>query len=74
MGLGRKPVVKIPAGLCGLIAAVMEATMRHPPLRRQAVAGMTQDADLDPAEAVRELGYAPARVSAKLPGCFPRQR
>jgi len=74
MGLGRKPIVKIPAGVCGLIAAAMEATMEHPPLRRQAVAGMTQDADLNPAEAMRDLGYAPARVREKLPGCFPRQR
>jgi hypothetical protein len=46
--------------------------MKRPPLRWQVIAGMTQDADLDPSEARRDLGYRPSNVRERLPACFPR--
>jgi len=72
MGMERKPIVHLPVGLCMMMSRIMEATMKRPPLRWPVIAGITQDADLDPADSVRDLGYRPARVSEMLPRCFPR--
>ncbi|MBD3345929.1 MAG: NAD-dependent epimerase/dehydratase family protein [Chitinivibrionales bacterium] len=72
LGSEHKPIVRLPVWLCKIIAAGMNVVMSRPPLRWQVIAGMTQDADLDPDEARRDLGYNPVKVTEKLPECFPR--
>jgi NADH dehydrogenase len=68
----HKTILRIPVWLCKLIAEVMACVMKKPPLTWQVIAGITQDADLDPSLAMREIGYSPAGVSLQLPKCFPR--
>jgi hypothetical protein len=70
LGRERKPVVSVPVWACRVLAAVMKVVMKRPPLRWPVIAGVTQDADLDPAGAMADLGYRPARVSERLPRCF----
>ncbi len=72
-GRENKPIVPLPVWTCRMMAAAMKLCMRRPPLRWPVIAGVTQDADLDPASAVEEIGYTPSRVSEKLPSCFPRR-
>jgi len=38
--------------------------MKEPPLTSSAIAGIVNDANLDPSEAMRDLGYAPLGVRA----------
>jgi NADH dehydrogenase len=73
MGEGHKPVVHLPVWFCLAMAGLLKNAMADPPLKWSVIAGVTQDADLDPALAVRDLGYAPRGVHEMLPGCFPRQ-
>ncbi len=73
LGMPRKPIIHLPVGLCTAMARIMEKKMVNPPLRWPVVAGVTQDADLDPGDAIRDLGYDPCPVSQKLPRCFPRE-
>lgn len=72
-GREHKPILALPVWLCRALAATMKLFMRRPPLRWPVIAGVTQDADLDPASAQQEIGYHPSRVSEKLPSCFPRR-
>jgi hypothetical protein len=65
-------VVHLPVWFCLALAALLKNIMRDPPLKWSVVAGIIQDADLDPALAVRELGYKPRGVQEMLPQCFPR--
>jgi NADH dehydrogenase len=46
--------------------------MLDPPLKWSVIAGITQDANLDPSDAIADLGYAPRGVEETLPLCFPR--
>jgi len=55
-----------------LIAKIMARFMKNPPLKWQVIAGITQDANLDPGPAMEDLGYLPAKVTERLPKCFPR--
>jgi len=48
--------------------------MARPPLTLSAIAGVVNDADLDPALAMRELGYAPLGVRAGFERCFGTAR
>ena len=73
MGMERKPILRIPVSVCMGLSAVAGVLLRRPPLRRPVIAGVTQDANLDPAEAGQDLGYAPLGVREKLPECFPRE-
>ena len=73
MGMGHKPIVHLPVWLCRMIAVLMKLFMSDPPLKWQVIAGITQDANLDPAEAMADLGYSPAKVSEKLSKVFPRK-
>jgi NADH dehydrogenase len=73
MGAGRKPIVPVPVAWCTAMARILNLFMKNPPLRWPVIAGVTQDADLDPSEAMDELGYRPAKVTEKLPACFPRE-
>ncbi len=73
LGMPRKPIVHLPVWLCWTIARAMALAMKQPPLRRQVIVGMTRDADLDPSQAMEDLGYRPHKVSEMLPRCFPRR-
>jgi NADH dehydrogenase len=72
MNKRHRPIAPLPVWFCTVLARIMERSMKRPPLRWPVIAGITQDADLDPSDAVREVGYTPSRVSQKLPECFPR--
>jgi nucleoside-diphosphate-sugar epimerase len=73
MGKPRRTVVHLPVWLCLMLAGIMKRVMSNPPLKWSVIAGITQDADLDPSEAERDLGYAPRGIEQMLPECFPRQ-
>jgi NADH dehydrogenase len=64
--------IHIPIWLCILIAVILKKIMKKPPLRWNMIAGVTQDADLDPSDAIRDLQFKASKVSKTLPLCFPR--
>jgi Nucleoside-diphosphate-sugar epimerases len=72
LGKGNKPIVSLPVSICTIIAKILARVMKDPPLKWQVIAGITQDANLAPSSAMEDLGYCPAKVSEKLPQCFPR--
>jgi nucleoside-diphosphate-sugar epimerase len=74
LGKAKKPVIPLPIRLCRFIAWAMRLFMKDPPLKWQTIAGITQDADLDPRLAMADLGYSPEKVTERLPKCFPRKR
>ncbi|MBN1577019.1 MAG: NAD(P)-dependent oxidoreductase [Chitinispirillaceae bacterium] len=76
MLLGRedKMVVHVPVVVCRMLAAFMQRVMKKPLLKWNMIAGVTQDANLDPAEAIGDLGYHPLPVEKKLGECFPRKK
>jgi NADH dehydrogenase len=68
---GEKRVfVHLPVFACRLAAFVLAWVMEKPPLTASAVAGIVNDADLDPSLAMRELGYRPLGVREGLPRYF----
>jgi len=69
----HKPFLHLPVPLCRAVAAGMGVVLDDPPLNHYTIAGMINDADLDPAEAVRDLGYAPRGVRAGFAHCFPER-
>jgi len=69
----RKLIVSIPVIMCHAIALCMRLCMKNPPLRWPVIAGITQDANLDPTEAKEIAGFAPEKVTEELPRCFPRE-
>jgi NADH dehydrogenase len=68
---GARPFLPLPVPLCRALCAAMEAVMARPPLTRYVIAGMINDADLDPSEASRDLGYSPLGVREGFQRCFP---
>jgi nucleoside-diphosphate-sugar epimerase len=72
LGHGSRPIVHVPVWICLALAVVLKRMMKNPPLKWSVIAGITQDADLDPAEAIRDIGYAPRTMEQMLPQCFPR--
>jgi NADH dehydrogenase len=48
--------------------------MKSPPLTLSVIAGITQDADLDPTDAIEEVGFSPASLYVKFPQCFSGKR
>ena len=66
-----RPFVHLPVALCRAAARLLEVVMDDPPLTSSAIAGVINDADLDPAEAMRDLGYRPIGVHAGFERCFP---
>jgi nucleoside-diphosphate-sugar epimerase len=69
----EKPFVHLPVLLCKAIASGMAAVLRDPPLNHYTISGLTNDADLDPAEAMRDLGYRPLGVRAGFARCFSQR-
>jgi hypothetical protein len=72
LGMPRKPIVRVPVWLCRILATAMKVVLSDPPLKWQVIAGITQDANLDPSDAIRDLAYAPANISEQLSKVFPR--
>jgi nucleoside-diphosphate-sugar epimerase len=67
----RRRFLRVPVPVCRALAAVLAAVMRDPPLNEYTIAGMINDADLDPELATAELGYRPLGVAAGFAHCFP---
>ena len=72
LGKPHKPFVYLPVWLCRCIGRGMALFMKNPPLTWQVIAGIIQDANLDPSEAMRDIGYKPVKVSDHIHTCFPR--
>ncbi len=73
-GREDKIIIHIPVVLCRIAAALMLRIMKKPLLRWNMIAGVIQDANLDPYDAMADIGYDPAPVEKKLGTCFPRQQ
>jgi nucleoside-diphosphate-sugar epimerase len=67
-----RPVLPLPVFACRAAAALLGMLMERPPLTSSAIAGIVNDANLDPSEAMRDLGYAPLGVRAGFQQCFSR--
>ena len=65
-----RPVLPVPVWACRAVAATLAVFMKRPPLTSSAIAGIVNDANLDPSEAMRDLGYAPLGVRAGFQLCF----
>lgn len=61
-----RPFLHVPLPICRAVAEVLTRIMPNPPLTPYAVAGFTNDADLDCAAAVADFGYAPRGVREGL--------
>jgi nucleoside-diphosphate-sugar epimerase len=68
----KKRFVHVPLVVCRAIARALEVFSSRPALTTSAIAGIVHDADLDPAEAMRDLGYRPIGVREGFQRCFPR--
>ena len=66
----RRLFVPIPVVLCRALARVLARVMTRPPLTPNAIAGIVNDANLDPGLAMRELGYRPISLDEGLRRCF----
>lgn len=58
----RKPMLPIPASLCAIAARAWGTWKHQPLLMEHTMAGLVQDADLDPSLAMQDLGYQPIGV------------
>lgn len=67
-----RPFLHLPVCACRALAAILALCMKRPPLTSSAIAGIVNDADLDPSQAMRELGYAPLGVRDGFNRCFPK--
>ena len=72
-GSENKPIVNIPEWLCIIAARLMKKFMKNPPLKWNMIAGVVQDADLDPSQTINDLGYEPHDLVEQLRQCFPRK-
>jgi nucleoside-diphosphate-sugar epimerase len=66
-----RPFVHVPVSLCRALAIVMGCLMDRPPLTPNAIAGIINDADLDPMQAMNDIGYRPLSVREGLRRHFP---
>jgi nucleoside-diphosphate-sugar epimerase len=66
-----RPFVHVPVPLCRALASVLDRLMDRPPLTSNAIAGIINDADLDPTQAMNEIGYCPLGVREGLRRHFP---
>ena len=65
-----RPILHLPVWFCRLVAAVLGLLSARPALTASAISGVVNDADLDPALAMQELGYAPLGVRDGFERCF----
>jgi len=66
-----RPIVPLPVPLFSAAARALKLVMKRPPLTSSAIAGIINDANLDPSEAQRDLGYRPLGVTEGFRLCFP---
>lgn len=66
-----KKFIPIPLILCRLLAALLERTMKNPPLTKYAISRIEQDASLDNSQARKDLGYNPVGITEGLQKCYP---
>jgi nucleoside-diphosphate-sugar epimerase len=62
----RRRVLPVPVWLCRAVAGLVGRLAGRPQLAEHALAGLTQDALLDPRPAMEDLGYAPRGVRVGL--------
>lgn len=67
----QKRFITVPVWMCRAMASVLSVGMKRPPLTWSAIAGVTQDADLDHSQATEDLDYHPIGVREGLQKCFP---
>ncbi len=67
-----RPIAHLPVPLCRAMARVLALTRSRPVLTESAIAGVVNDADLDPADAMRDLGYRPLGVRQGFQQCFQK--
>lgn len=72
-GSEDKLIVTIPEWLCIIAARLMKKYMKNPPLKWNMIAGVVQDADLDPSQTIIDLEYEPHDLVEQLRKCFPRK-
>lgn len=66
-----RPLLPVPVPLCRAVAAALRLVKSRSALTSSAIAGIVNDADLDPSEAMRDLGYRPLGVREGFSRCFP---
>lgn len=66
-------LLRVPVGIARAAAGVMGVLMKDPPLTLQAIAGLVNDADLPPDEAMRDLGYRPTDIRSGFARCFSQR-
>lgn len=70
----RKPFLAIPIPLAKLAALFMALCMEAPPLTRNAIAGITQNANPDWSETQKDLNYHPIGITEGMEKAFPLSR
>jgi NADH dehydrogenase len=63
----------LPVWLCVAVAHLLKLLVQRPPLTLSAIAGIVNDADLDPTSAMQDLAYRPIGAREGIPRCFSRQ-
>jgi NADH dehydrogenase len=66
----RRVIVPVPEAVWRLALGALSGLVGSPALARQIIAGFTEDADLDPSEAMRDLGYDPLPARVGIPRHF----
>jgi nucleoside-diphosphate-sugar epimerase len=61
----------VPVPVCSAVARCASLFMKKPPLTPSVIAGIVNDANLDPAEACADLGYRPLGVREGFARLFP---
>jgi NADH dehydrogenase len=61
----------LPVPVCSAVALGAGLLMKKPPLTASVIAGIVNDANLDPAEACKDLGYQPLGVREGFARLFP---
>lgn len=70
----RRVIVPVPEFVWRAGLGVLGFLVRSPAFARQIIAGFTEDADLDPGPAMRDLGYDPLPASVGIPRYFHVRR
>ena len=68
----KKRFVHVPVPVCRVLASLLRVFSSRPPLTANAIAGVVNDANLDPCDAMRDLGYRPLGVREGFLRCFPQ--
>jgi len=69
----RKPMVPVPGWLCRLVISACERSGMTPPTDRNALLGVTMDANASPKDAERDIGYRPISLHEGYAKAFASQ-